>query len=92
LTKLEGTLTIRPVRLFELGTRFISRSEARRLVSGLDRFREVILDFEGVESVGQGFADEVFRVWAPAHPDVTITTVNMSEPVAFMVSRAKATH
>ena len=78
------------VRLFELGTRFISRSEARRLVHGLDRFREVILDFEGVEAVGQGFVDEVFRVWATAHREIALTTVNMSPPVAFMVQRAQS--
>ena len=34
---------------------------------GLERFREVVLDFAGVDAIGQGFADEVFRVWARAH-------------------------
>jgi hypothetical protein len=27
----------------------------------------VILDFTGVETIGQGFADELFRVFATAH-------------------------
>lgn len=78
------------VTLFAHGVRFVSRSEARRLMEGLERFREVILDFEGVEGIGQGFADEVFRVWARSHPDVTVTTVNMNSAVEFMVKRTLA--
>ena len=69
--------------------RFVPRSEARRLLRNLDRFREVILDFQGVEGVGQGFADEVFRVWVAAHPEVKLTPANMAPPVSFMVGRAR---
>jgi DNA-binding Lrp family transcriptional regulator len=76
------------VRLFAIGTEFVSRSQAKRLVHGLERFREVVLDFEGVGLVGQGFADEVFRVWATSHPDVRLIPIGMNEPVAFMVERA----
>jgi hypothetical protein len=50
--------------LFSIGVRFVSRSEAKRLPRGLDRFAHVTLDFQGVVLVGQGFIDEVFRVWA----------------------------
>lgn len=77
------------VRLFAIGTEFVSRSEAKRLVRGLERFREVVVDFEGVNLVGQGFADEVFRVWSAAHPEVRLTPVGMAEPIAFMVERAR---
>jgi len=76
------------IKLFALGTRFISRSEARRVVKRLDGFREVVLDFRGVEEVGQGFADEVFRVWAAAHPGTRLSTVNMNDVVATMIKRA----
>jgi anti-sigma regulatory factor (Ser/Thr protein kinase) len=86
----EFTKTRIVVKLFARGDRFISRSEARRVMSGLDRFREVVLDFRGVSEVGQGFADEVFRVWARAHPRVKLTSVNAVEPVAFMLGRALA--
>jgi hypothetical protein len=79
------------IRLFEHGTHFVSRSEAKRLVSGLDRFREVILDFHGVEGVGQGFVDEVFRVWARAHPQVKLAPRAMSPAVEFMVRRGLGT-
>ena len=77
------------VRLFAIGVRFVSRSEAKRLLHGLDRFREVVLDFRGVEGVGQGFADEIFRVWTTAHPSVSLKPVNMNETIEFMVERAR---
>ena len=78
------------IRLFEYGRSFVSRSEAKRLVLNLERFREVVLDFRGVESVGQGFVDEVFRVWARAHPDVRLVPQNMNSAVEFMVRRGLA--
>lgn len=84
------TRTRTVVRLFEVGGDFVSRSEARRLLSGLEVFREVVLDFTGVAGVGQGFADEVFRVWARAHPEVRLTPDAMNPAVSFMVRRALA--
>lgn len=77
------------VKLFAYGTTFVSRSEAKRLVRGLEKFREVIVDFAGVHMVGQGFADEIFRVWQAAHAEIRLVPVNMVEPVAFMVERAR---
>lgn len=84
----EFTKTRVVVKLFTTGTRFISRSEARRVLSNLERFRTVVLDFRGVEEIGQGFADEVFRVWQKANLRIKLQAVNMSEPIAFMVRRA----
>ena len=78
------------IKLFTLGVRFISRSEARRVVSNLEKWRSVVLDFSGVEEVGQGFADEIFRVWARAHPTIRLEPVAMSPPVAFLVNRARS--
>ena len=52
---------------------YVSRSEAKLLLSRLEQFRDVELDFAGVDTVGQGFADEVFRVWPLVHPNTTIT-------------------
>ncbi len=75
------------VKLFQIGTAFVSRSEARRLLHGLERFDEVILDFKDVEAVGQGFVDEVFRVFANAHPSVRLIPESMSPSVEFMVKR-----
>jgi anti-sigma regulatory factor (Ser/Thr protein kinase) len=76
------------IRLFSIGTEFLSRSQAKRVVHGLEKFREVVLDFGGVDIVGQGFADEVFRVWAKQHPEVLLVPSAMNEPVTFMVERA----
>jgi len=57
---------------------YISRSEAKRLIFGLDKFKEVILDFKGVKSIGQGFADEVFRVFKKQHSDIVIKVENLN--------------
>lgn len=78
------------IKLLEFGTSFVSRSEAKLLLSRLDAFEEVELDFTGVQSVGQGFADEVFRVWPTVHPRTRITPVNMNPGVEFMVRRGLA--
>lgn len=75
------------VKLFEHGDSFISRSEARRITVGLERFRVVIVDFSDVVRVGQGFVDELFRVWAANHPDTSLESVNMAGAVEFMVRR-----
>jgi anti-sigma regulatory factor (Ser/Thr protein kinase) len=75
------------VKLFQKGE-LISRSEARRLLHGLEDFSEILLDFTGVTGVGQGFVDEVFRVWPNHHPGKTIRPINLDDPaVRFMVQR-----
>lgn len=79
------------VRLFTMGTIYISRSQARRIVTGLEKFKLVILDFDRVLSVGQAFADEIFRVFKNQHPEVTITPTNMNEAVRFMIERVAKT-
>lgn len=76
------------VKLFEIGTVFVSRSEARRLLDGLDvDFDTVEVDFAGVIDVGQGFVDELLRVWPEAHPDKTVIPTNMNRAVEFMIQR-----
>ena len=87
---LRFTRTRATIKLAGLGKTLVSRSEAKRLVARLTDFRHAILDFSGVEMVGQGFCDEVFRVFAHAHPHVTLEPVGMNDTVAFMVNRARA--
>lgn len=78
------------VKLFEIGTTFVSRSEARRLLDGLDAdFETVEVDFAGVTDVGQGFVDELLRVWPTTHPGKTVVPINMNPAVEFMVRRAQ---
>ncbi len=77
------------VKLFKAGTVFISRSQARRLLLNLEKYRTITLDFTDIETVGQAFADEVFRVFATKYPEIKVEPINMSEPVQFMVNRSK---
>lgn len=56
----------------------MARSQARRICNRLDEFKEVILDFSRVTLMGQGFADEIFRVYAKAHPEVKLIPENMN--------------
>ncbi len=62
----------------------VSRSQAKRIYHRLDAFKEAILDFEGLEWMGQGFAHQLFVVYQNAHPDITLTPINMSEGVRSM--------
>lgn len=83
--------TVVPVRLAQYeGEKLVSRSQAKRLYARFERFRHVVLDFEGVAEIGQAFADELFRVFASIHPGVQLTPVNMAPAVQQMVSRALA--
>lgn len=83
--------TVVPVRLARLGDEnLVSRSQAKRLLQRVERFRTVVLDFAGVATIGQAFADEVFRVFANAHPDVELIPMHATTEVAQMVRRAQA--
>lgn len=81
--------TVVPVRLalYE-GERLLSRSQAKRILNRVEKFRHVILDFEGVDTIGQAFADEVFRVFARRHPEITIVATNETAQIGMMISRA----
>ena len=69
---------------------FVSRSQARRLVANLEKFSEIVLDFRDVKSVGQGFADEVFRVFAGRHPATKIIVENASLAVDAMIRHVRS--
>ena len=76
------------VKLSQFGeVRFVSLSQAKRIVFGLEKFERVKLDFKGVEMVGQGFVDEVFRVFHNKHPTIKIDYVNAVGNVEFMIKR-----
>ncbi len=80
----------RPViKLFEIGKDFVSRSEAKRLLGGLEKFKDVDLDFTHVKGIGQGFADQVFRVWQAVHPETELHIINTTPEVEFMINRVK---
>jgi predicted DNA-binding transcriptional regulator len=72
------------VKLFQ--KEYISRSEARRLYHGLDKFKSVTLDFKGVKSLGQGFADELFRVFMQDNPEVAFELTNLKPTLKVMIN------
>ncbi len=85
----ERTMIDRSRVVVTLGTSFISRTEAQRLLRPLERYHTVVLDFRGVKAIGQGFADEVFRIWPSSHPHVTLEPINMSPGVSLMIDHAR---
>jgi anti-sigma regulatory factor (Ser/Thr protein kinase) len=74
--------TIVPVRLalYE-GEQLISRSQAKRILNRIEKFKTVILDFQDVDIIGQGFADEVFRVFTNKNPQIELIPMNENEDI-----------
>jgi len=68
----------------------VSRSQAKRLLTRLDRFKEIVFDFETVDTIGQAFADEIFRVFQNEHPDILLSWVNGTTEVTQMIMRARS--
>lgn len=68
----------------------VSRSQAKRVHNRLDKFKEVVIDFEGVQWMGQGFAHQLFVVFAREHSDTVLIPVNMNEDVTKMYKHVMA--
>jgi STAS-like domain of unknown function (DUF4325) len=80
-----------PVKLAQYGNdKLISRSQAKRVVARLDLFRTILFDFAGVPTIGQAFADEIFRVFAQEHPGIEIFPIHANSEVIRMIERVKA--
>ena len=85
------TKTVVPVRLAQYGEdKLVSRSQAKRLLARIDRFRTVLFDFQGVDTIGIAFADEVFRVFALKHPDIELIPIKANSAVRRVVHRAQS--
>jgi anti-sigma regulatory factor (Ser/Thr protein kinase) len=83
------TKTVVPVRLTQFGDdKLVSRSQAKRLLVRLDKFKTVIFDFDDVETIGQAFADEIFRVFKLQHPKMDLIYLNANKHVEQMITRA----
>lgn len=86
------TKTVVPVRLAQYGNeKLVSRSQAKRLLTGVDKFKVVVFDFAGVDAIGQAFADEVFRVFKRQHPEMQLVRLNTNQEVEQMIRRAEST-
>jgi anti-sigma regulatory factor (Ser/Thr protein kinase)/predicted transcriptional regulator len=77
------------VKLYHQDVDYVSRSQARRILTGLEKFKTIDLDFKDVKTIGQAFADEVFRIWQAVHKDVKFVIRNANENVMLMIKRAQ---
>lgn len=81
-----------PVTLARYGDEnLVSRSQAKRLLSRLEKFKEIVLDFSGVDIIGQAFADELFRVFKTDNPATHLTYINTNVQVEKMILRVLST-
>lgn len=69
----------------------VSRSQAKRICNRLEKFREVVIDFQDIEWMGQGFAHQLFIIFAKEHPETTLLPVNMNEDVTKMYNHVVLT-
>ena len=61
------------------------------MMNRCDQFSEVTLDFCGIDAIGQGFADQIFRIYIRKNPEVKILAKNMSPTVERMVRHVQKT-
>ena len=82
--------TIVPVELAQYGDdKLVSRSQAKRLLARVELFKVVVFDFADVATIGQAFADEIFRVFAQQHPNIELPIIHANSEVKRMIERAK---
>ena len=79
-----------PIKLSKYpGEELVSRSQAKRILARFDRFTEVMLDFDGVDSIGQAFADEIFRVFPLEHPEILLVPVRATDSIIQMIAHVR---
>ena len=71
------------------GEQLVSRSQAKRVLTRFEKFSEVSLDFQGVQEIGQAFADEIFRVFRNSHPETKVLAFNTSPAIDRMISHVQ---
>lgn len=87
----EFNKTVVPVEHAQYGNdKLISRSQAKRLLARIELFKVVLFDFTNIETIGQAFADEIFRVFAQQHPEIELVPVHANSAVKRMIERAKS--
>lgn len=79
-----------PLQLLAEGGTLASRAEARRVAQRLGGFSQADIDFSGLDDVGHGFADELFRVFGRAHPGLALRPLGMNARVQAMVASVAA--
>jgi anti-sigma regulatory factor (Ser/Thr protein kinase) len=82
------TKTVVPVKLAQYGDdKLISRSQAKRLLARVELFKTVVFDFKDISSIGQAFADEIFRVFRREHPEVELVPIRANSEVKRIIQR-----
>jgi len=67
-----------------------SRAQAKRVAARLPQFRRAEVDFGGITTLGHGFADELFRVFARANPGVELVPLNMTPQLSALVDSVRS--
>lgn len=87
------TKTVVPVWMARQGEeQLVSRSQARRLLARVDRFNTVLFDFQGVDTAGRAFIDEIFRVFARAHPNILLMPINENAGIGRLIAVARSSN
>ena len=55
------------------------------ILKDVEGYKELVIDFRGIEFMGRGFADEVFRVFQEEHPEIKITPLHASTSMLAMI-------
>jgi DNA-binding transcriptional ArsR family regulator len=85
------TKTVVPVELARYGPdELVSRSQAKRVLARVDLFKKVVFDFHKVDTIGQAFADQIFRVFANDHPDIELLSTRANKNIREMIARARS--
>lgn len=74
----------------EPGQQLVSRSQAKRVLARFEQFTEILLDFKGVDEIGQGFADEIFRIFPQNHPEIPLIAIHTTPAIDRMIAYVKA--
>lgn len=74
------------ISLPNLKESLISRAKAKQIVMSFATYSEVEIDFARVETIGQGFADELFRVWPLKNPGTQLHLSNANVDVLQMIT------
>ena len=65
----------------------VSRSQARRIINRMNKFKEITIDFEEISDIGQAFCHEIFVVFQNNYPDMKINNINANKAVSGMITR-----
>lgn len=82
----DSETTIHVDLIKEHGGSFVSRTEAKAIGTGLEGFDEIQLDFAGISEIGQGFADQLFRVWTRENPSSRLLPINANPAILAMIA------